>query len=217
MSKTVTAKAGECVISIAQAAGFADWRTVFNAPENAALKAKRPDPSMLIEGDAVFLPDFDPLTVTVSAPGEYTIHTRGIYAEVNLQLNDTAGEPYAWLKWELKVKDKVYKGETDSQGSVQQKVPADSTEGDLTLFLDDSGKNKLQWTIELGGMDPIETVSGVQGRLNNLGYHTGADAKGTQGDDTVNAIRAFQNDHDLPVTGKLDRATRERIQQEHQS
>ena len=212
MSKTVVATASDSIISLAQAAGFADWHVIYDAPENAALKKKRPDPGVLQAGDQVFLPDFDALTVTLKAPGTYTIHTKSIYAEVHMLLSDPAGKPYANKNWELKVGDRIFKGRTDAQGTVKQKVPATATSGELTVFLDAKGEHKVSWEVAIGGLDPIDSDAGVQGRLNNLGYNTGADEHGKIGKGTQRAIRDFQNDHGLPVTGKVDAATRAKLE-----
>src|SRR5437867_4630138 len=197
MSKTVEAKKGDCVISIASAAGFADWHTVYDAPENADLRKKRPDPHILVEGDKVFVPDMKPMEITLKAGHTYLIKTKSLWATVELALNDPSGNPYAGKKWELRVGDEVYKGTTDGKGGLKQKVPPDAKEGDLTVILDD--KHKLEWTIDIGGLDPIDTISGVQCRLNNLGYNTGADAMGTLGAGTAHALRDFQNDMGLKV------------------
>jgi hypothetical protein len=217
VGKTVVAKDGDCVLSIAKAAGFADWHKVYDAPENESLRKKRPDPSTLCAGDRVFIPDFEALTVTLHAAGAYTIHTKSILAEVDLCLNDPSGNPYAKLSWELKVKDRLYKGTTDAEGTVKQKVPADALEGVLTLYLDAKKKKKKTWTIDIGGIAPINTDAGVQGRLSNLGYDCGADEKGKLGKGTEGAIHNFQNDHGLEPTGKLDDATRAKIQEVHNS
>jgi hypothetical protein len=217
MSKTVVSKDGESIISIAGANGYADWHTVYDANENADLRKKRPDPSVQAAGDEIFLPDFEALTLTLSAPGTYTIHTKSLYAQVHMLLNDPSGNPYAAKNWELKVNDRVYKGTTDAEGTVQQKVPASAIEGALTLFLDDAGEHKLEWTVEISGLDSVDTDGGAQTRLNNLGYHTGDDEKGTVGESTKRAVSNFQNDHGLEMTGELDQATRARLQEEHHS
>src|SRR5437016_5895328 len=129
MGSYVTATKGDCVISIAAAAGFANYKTVYDAAENADLRKLRPDPHILVEG----------------------------------------------------------------------------------------GTQKLEWTIDIGGLDPIDTISGVQCRLNNLGYSTGKDATGTHGPGTTHAVRDFQNDNGLPVTGEIDDAFRKKLQEEHHS
>lgn len=50
------------------------------------------------------------------------------------------------------------------------------------------------------------TVAGAQKRLNELGYSAGA-ADGVFGRKTVDAIRRFQSDRGLAITGKLDSST----------
>src|SRR5947208_516691 len=160
MSKTVVAEKGDCVISIASANGFADYHTVYDAPENADLRKKRPDPHILVEGDKVFVPDMKPMEITLKAGHTYLIKTKSLWANVELMLNDPSGNPYKGKKWELRVQDQVYKGVTGDDGAIKQKVPPDAKEGDLTLFLDDNdATKKMEWTIDIGGLDPIDTVS----------------------------------------------------------
>src|SRR5438552_3502450 len=119
MGKTVEAKKGDCVISIASAAGFADWHTVYDAPENAELRKKRPDPHILVAGDKVFVPDMKPMEITLKAGSTYLIKTKSLWALVELKLNDPSGNPYKGKKWELRVAGQVYKGVTAADGGVK--------------------------------------------------------------------------------------------------
>jgi len=68
-----------------------------------------------------------------------------------------------------------------------------------------------------GGVGPSQTTVGAaagglislrqaQQRLNQLGYNAGT-ADGVMGARTQNALRTFQSDYNLPVTGRLDSAT----------
>lgn len=50
------------------------------------------------------------------------------------------------------------------------------------------------------------TIQGAQERLQSLGYQPGP-ANGVMGMEAVAALRKFQSDHRLPVTGQLDRKT----------
>ena len=50
-------KQGECLTSIAARYGFADWRAIYQHPNNAELRKKRPNPSLLFPGDALFIPE----------------------------------------------------------------------------------------------------------------------------------------------------------------
>src|SRR5437879_5438783 len=148
MGSFVTAKKGDDVISIAAAAGFANWKTVYDAPENGDLRKQRPDPHTLMEGDKVFVPDLTPLTVTLKAGHTYLIKTKQLWATVDLIMNDPSGNPYAGKKWTLKVAGKDYSGTTDDKGKITQKVPPEATQGELTVFLDDKGEQKLEWTVD---------------------------------------------------------------------
>ena len=217
MGRVVQAKEGECVISISKAAGFADWKTIYQHPKNEKLRQTRPDPSILVAGDQVFIPDFEPLTVTLKAGSAYTIHVKAPHAKVDLVLSDPSGKPYRRVKYQLKVGENTYTGRTTSEGKLKRKVPAEAKEGELTLFLDDTGDNKLEFVIDLGGLPPHDTNEGGQVRLNNLGYATPDEEKGKPGPGTKRALRDFQTDHQIPVTGVLDDVTRDRLRTEHKS
>jgi hypothetical protein len=51
---------GECIESVAVCYGFEDSSTILDHPENAALKKKRPDGTLLHPGDAIFIPPVEP-------------------------------------------------------------------------------------------------------------------------------------------------------------
>jgi peptidoglycan hydrolase-like protein with peptidoglycan-binding domain len=51
-----------------------------------------------------------------------------------------------------------------------------------------------------------EAVKEAQERLQTLGYQAGS-ADGVMGAKTIAALKKFQSDHSLPVTGQLDRKT----------
>ena len=56
------------------------------------------------------------------------------------------------------------------------------------------------------------TTAEMQKRLTELGYQPGP-ADGKSGPRTVNALKKFQQEHNLPVTGQLDAETVARLQQ----
>jgi peptidoglycan hydrolase-like protein with peptidoglycan-binding domain len=55
-------------------------------------------------------------------------------------------------------------------------------------------------------------ISGVQARLNNLGYGAGP-CDGVLGQRTRAALRLFQEDQEIDVTGEPDRATLDELEQ----
>jgi peptidoglycan hydrolase-like protein with peptidoglycan-binding domain len=54
--------------------------------------------------------------------------------------------------------------------------------------------------IQIRGNDEVKSIQRV---LNNLGYDAGS-ADGIMGSKTREAIKLYQQDHDLPVTGQLN-------------
>jgi putative peptidoglycan binding protein len=69
-----------------------------------------------------------------------------------------------------------------------------------------SGERIDEYELALGTLDPIDTDSGVNGRLRGLGYHF-------EGDDPEAAIRAFQKKEQLDETGAMDDQTREKLKE----
>ena len=57
MSTTYTVRPGDTLTKIARDHGFANWRTIYNAPENASFRAKRPNPDRIFPGDVIVIPD----------------------------------------------------------------------------------------------------------------------------------------------------------------
>ncbi|HUA57267.1 MAG TPA: hypothetical protein VML19_00835, partial [Verrucomicrobiae bacterium] len=74
---------GDCIGSIAFSRGF-DWDTLWNHPENAALKAKRRDPNILLAGDIVYIPDLSLRQQPCATDERHTFQLKSIPA--NLQL-----------------------------------------------------------------------------------------------------------------------------------
>jgi peptidoglycan hydrolase-like protein with peptidoglycan-binding domain len=72
------------------------------------------------------------------------------------------------------------------------------------------------FTLFLGDLDPIEEFRGIQGRLRNLGFSCGR-LDGKPGPRTEAALKEFQHQYDLDVTGKVDGQTRDKLKELHQS
>jgi N-acetylmuramoyl-L-alanine amidase len=60
MSSTHTVAQGEYLSGIAKHYGFANHVTIWNHPQNAALKKLRVNPNVLLPGDQAFIPDKAP-------------------------------------------------------------------------------------------------------------------------------------------------------------
>lgn len=60
-----TVKSGETLSAIARQHGIADWRTLYNHPDNAPFRQKRPNPNLIHAGDEIIIPDKPDKHVTV--------------------------------------------------------------------------------------------------------------------------------------------------------
>ena len=52
---------GDCLSSIAKKHGFADWRVIYDHPNNSEFKKKRPDPNLIYPGDVIVLTIGEPM------------------------------------------------------------------------------------------------------------------------------------------------------------
>ena len=203
----ITVDLGDSIPSIAKENGFF-WETIWNHPQNAALKAKRKDPNILFPGDQVFVPDLRLKEESRGTNARHKFKLKGEKVKFKLQLlmldQPRKNEPYT-----LEVDGKLLKGTLDGEGKLEQTVPANAKTGKLILR-----GGKEQYPVNFGHLNPIDEVSGVQQRLNNLGFQAGAE-DGQQSDELKSALLAFQTKYKLNATGALDAATKSKLQEFH--
>lgn len=100
-----------------------------------------------------------------------------------------------------------YEGTTDSDGRLELDVPEEATSLGITVFMEKRPTGaQLRYRIRLEDLPPPNTVRGAKARLENLGYYWG-DCNDTFDDFARSALREFQRDHALEMTGTLDGAT----------
>ena len=204
---TITVDLGDSIPSIAKQNGFF-WETIWNHPQNAALKAKRKDPNILFPGDQVFVPDLALKEETRGTNARHKFKLKGEQVKFKLQLL-MLGEPRKNEAYTLLVNGKIYKGTTDGQGKLEQVVPADAQNGTLLLR---GGKEK--YPVNFGHLNPIDEISGVQQRLNNLGFQAGSE-DGQQSGQLKAVLTAFQTKYKLNPTGEIDGATKAKLSELH--
>jgi len=54
-----TVKAGDNLTAIAKKFGVPSWQSIYNSPDNAAFRAKRPNPNLIYAGDILMVPDLN--------------------------------------------------------------------------------------------------------------------------------------------------------------
>ena len=206
-----TVKQGDCISSIAREHGFF-WQTLWDHPGNSQLKANRKNPNVLLPGDMVFVPDKSEKKESGATERRHRFVKRGEPAKLRLQLLDNdrprANEPYV-----LDIDGQLFSGNADAQGSIEHPIQPNAKRGKLTVGV---APNQQEVSFQLGNVDPVDEVSGIQARLSNLGLYWGA-ADGEMGSATQAALRRFQCKHGLPATGQADSATRAKLLEEHGS
>lgn len=204
-----TIKQGDSVIRLADIHGLYS-ATIWNDPANAELTAQRKDMNELLPGDVVVVPDKTPKQVPAATGKTHVFRRKGIPALYRLRLFDV-DQPRANQAYTLTVDGTRYEGTTDADGLLEQYVPATARAGELVIGLD-----SLTIELDFGHLDPITALSGVQKRLNNLGYFCGT-PDGSLNDDTVIALCDFQIRFGLEETGEADEPTIAKLAEIHDS
>jgi len=209
MGSHYTVRQGDYLSKIAHEHGFADWRIIYDHPENEAFRELRPEPNLICPGDRLFIPDRDEKQIDCATGKQHRFTVRLGYNHLHVILKDAHGEPIRSTDYELTVGDRVIPGTTDGDGALRhEKLPPDIEQAMLAI-----GGRTL--TLMIGHLDPQgstddDGISGVQGRLRNLGYYAGA-IDGILGPLTREAIRAFKVDHDLGDDDKLTTAVKDKL------
>jgi hypothetical protein len=206
MTHRHTVQKGECLASIAYGYGFHP-DTVWNHPENAALRGERTSYYVLLAGDVVFVPERRERLAECATGKRHRFRRRGVPELFRLELR-AYGEPRANLDYVLEIDGKEMRGTTDAEGRIEVPIPPDARRGVLRIGEHES------YTLALGYVDPIDTDTGVRDRLVNLAY---LDRGDTEPGALRDALRALQRAHGLPATGTIDDPTRAALVKEHGS
>lgn len=195
---------GECVESIAEGSGHF-WVTLWDHPDNAALRRERKDPNVLEPGDVVVVPPLEIKKVDLATSRVHRFRRKGVPSRLRVRFLEE-GEPLAHREYVIEVDGRTLTGETDGDGRIDQPIPPRAGTAVVTI-------GEERYTFALGSVDPIETIEGAAQRLHNLGYDCPAEAKEVS--EMRGALRELQHAHDLPVTGELDDATRAALREAH--
>jgi hypothetical protein len=197
---------GDCIDSIATVHGFF-WWTIWNDPANRELRTIRKDPNVLLPGDRVTIPPLRTKTVACSTGKRHQFKRMGVPARLRFRLSTADGRPRIGLEYTIAIDGRVRTGMTDNEGAVTIDIAPTAKTGRLTIL---GGHRPEEYVIKLGALDPITEISGIRGRLRNLGYECGEDEAQTR-----NAISCFQQANGLEATGTWDQETQQKLQELH--
>jgi N-acetylmuramoyl-L-alanine amidase len=186
--------------------------TIWNFPDNAKLKALRKDPYVLLPGDIVVIPD--KRIVQYGRPTEQRHRFQRKSVPETLRVIFWA-RGQALRNKECTVKfagsdQGIRTLSTDGEGMLTLPVPPNVRE--VTVTIAETGDT---FDLSIGHLDPIDTNIGVKKRLRNIGLLPGDQFTDSNelDDDAAAAIAKFQADHDLPASGQLDDATRNKLKE----
>jgi hypothetical protein len=188
---------GEYLDKLAFLKGF-DADEVWNAPDNADLRARRDNPNLLCPGDILYLPKPEPKSRPIRAgvTNSYVAEVPLVSVRVVL-LED--GAPLADEVFAVDGLSTEQSGTTAADGSVTFEAPITAREVSIIL-----PNRNLAYQVRIGDLDPSVEAAGVAMRLSHLGYYgwfpdldESVDAEAHR-----RAIAQFQVDAGLPPTGE---------------
>ena len=212
----ITVVQGDCVASLAYQYGLLP-QTLWDA--NAALHKERKSHSVLYPDDQLTIPPLSAKQETVKAGSRYTIRRKGLPEMFRIAFEDPSGVRRTQAPYLVTFKTAEgetlasRRGETDDKGYLIEPVPPDVWEARVLLLQDDEQE---EHHYRIGYLDPVSTISGVQARLNNLGFFCGEE-DGEMSAWLTDILAEFQQHYGLPVTGEICDATRRKLVELHRS
>lgn len=203
-----TVKQGECLSGIARQHGFS-VDTLWNHPDNKALRDKRKSPNVLHVGDVIAIPDKEQKQLKVTSNQTHQFQVKVKPPELRLRVL-AGGKPVKGAAYTLHVDgaepEPKKARKTDGDGMVI--APVGHAAGAASVSV--QAQNTV-YEVKLGHLDPVTEATGARARLRQLGYFPGPVGGGADALFQV-AVWLFQNNHGLPTTGALDDATREELE-----
>jgi N-acetylmuramoyl-L-alanine amidase len=164
-------RSGDYLSKIASEHGIADWRALYNHPDNAEFRRLRPNPNLIFPGDRLVMPDKRDKSAPAPTGDPTRLRAHRACNTLQVRLLDFEGNPMANRPATLVIDGASRPVTTDGDGKLNESIPPHLTHAHLTI-------NGLTITLAVGKLNPMDDVdddgvSGVQGRLANLGYYEG--------------------------------------------
>jgi hypothetical protein len=201
-------KQGEHVSRVADEHGFHSYRALWDHGENQALKQLRRNPNVLFPGDTLFVPERQEGLEAGATEQRHRFQLHATPLILRLVLRTIDGEPIRNTACELLLNLQRIPLVTNNDGMIEHEIPKRGEE--VKVFVP---TRELEFDLKIGHLDPIEEVSGEQARLDNLGYFAGYSPQDTK--QLLWAVEEFQCEHDLPVTGVYDAATKAKLEKDY--
>jgi hypothetical protein len=212
MSFTHTVKQGESIASIAAQYNM-HWKKIYEDPSNSDFRQLRPNPHVIYPGDEVSIPEKELREENRTTDQRHHFEVEPRTVVLRVVMKDIEDHVLDNCAYKLEVDEKVYKGTTGTDGLIQETLPADAHDGTLTFWLNAEAQGgSFRWSLRLSHIDPVECLTGVQARLNNLSFNAGP-VDGIRGPKTEAAVRAFQKKYRLKLDGISGPITQKKLKE----
>ncbi len=169
---------------------------------------------LLHEGDELLIPDEPPEPCRVESGKTHVLVYAPPERVLELQLLDDDDKPICadYALTEIEYDDTALGDEPSEvhgyahEGLLVQVLPAAALRAKLTI----EGQGETI-TLELGHLDPVTKRKGLMARLAQLGLYMGPLDETHYDARLAHAVRVFQRECGLPVTGHADLATRDAL------
>jgi N-acetylmuramoyl-L-alanine amidase len=210
--KRYDVKQGDTLFQIAKTHGLDGAHSLYAHPENAGFRQLRPDPNLIFPGDVLYIPPpaSEPFREAINT--EHTFVMQQEREQLRIRVLAAAGKPIENRKLVLTVAGQSVTREAHETEALN--LPLDSTsagKGTLTVYDNNDAGVPIE-TIELvmAHLDPVDTVSGQQARLNSLNFEAGQ-VDGIMGEKTRAALVEFQTENDLQTDGLAGPQTQNKL------
>lgn len=197
-------KPGETLSSIALKYGFKSIDAIYNHAENEDFRERRSNPDVIYEGDSIFIPDMSPakFSIEVNRTNRFTVSLPKEILSMHLVFEDDVDQQGANIEAVLIIDDIEYPAKSDGDALVQWKIPRTNTRKGLVKLFLESDKTEATHVFEvlLGDLNPVSENTGIQARLNNLGFNCGKVDNNIK-EKSISAIKKFQEANNLTVDG----------------
>jgi hypothetical protein len=203
------AQPGDCLASIAFRAGHF-IETIWNHPRNTEIKSTRKDGSVLLPGDRLFVPTLRERQESCATDQKHEFVRKGVPAKLKLQFMFN-GNPRVNERYQIDVDGrKIAEGVLDGDGRVEVPIVPDAKSASIMLG---DGDKVVIYELNLGHIDPVTSINGIQQRLMKLGFS--CEANGELDSATRVALKDFQKAHNLQETAEPDERTRSELERAH--
>ena len=209
--RTHVVEHGDTVASIARRFGFSSFKTIWNHPANAALRAKRKNPNVLNPGDELVIPERELRQEVRATDLRHRFQTereRLVLRVKPLDLNeDPVPGPFLYRdEFQITMM-------TGKQGI--HEVEIDPRVRTAEMRVNEPGKPPIRIGLDVGGLNTVDDGEGQQDRLNNLGYFAGFSRTSIGTPQFQWAVEEFQCDQKLAIDGVCGPGTQARLEKRH--